>query len=121
MMSNRTVIVRTQIAQRLQCTHCSQKPVTDINDNQMAPVLYKKSPVVHQCLILILPRNADGIYRELPLFEDLFEETNVDVVCIQATIRQPNDVTPELRNFSAVRPDRQVQREERCGPYDLHP
>ena len=38
MMSNCTQIVRTQTTQRWQCAHCSQKPVADSQDNQMAPV-----------------------------------------------------------------------------------
>ena len=33
---------------------------------------------------------------------------------------QPIDKTPELRHFSAVRRDRQVQGEARGEPYDLH-
>ena len=54
MMSNHTQIVRTQTTQRWQCTHCSQKLVADRQDNQIAPVLDKKSPGAHQYLSCIL-------------------------------------------------------------------
>ena len=118
MMSNRTKIVRTQ---RSQCTHCSQKPVADSQDNQMTQLFYKKTPGVHQYLLRILHWNANGIHRELQLLEDFLEATNEDVVCIQKTMLQPKDKTPEPRNFNEVRHVRPVQREARRGPYDLHP
>ena len=109
MMSNRTQIVRTQTTQRWRCTHCSQKPVADSQDNQMAPVFDKKNPCAHQHQLRIHPWNGNGIHRELPLQEDLPGGTNVCVVSIQETKRQPTDKTPELRNFSAVQRERPVQ------------
>ena len=99
-MSNRTHIVRTQKWQR---SHCFQKPVAD---NQMAPMLDKISPGVHQYLLRILQWNANCIH---PLLDDRLEATNVDVVCIQETKLRPKDKTPELINFSAVQCDRPVQ------------
>ena len=88
----------------------------------MAPVLDKKSHGVHQYQLRIHQWNAKGIHRELPLKEDQFEATNVDVVSIQEMKLQPKDKIPELRNFSAVRHDRPVQGEANRGrPYDLHP
>ena len=45
-------------------THCSQKPVADSEDNQMTPVLNKKSPGVHQHQLCILQWNANGIHRQ---------------------------------------------------------
>ena len=82
MMSNRTQIVRTQTTQRWQCTHCSQKLVGDSQDNQMAPVLDKKRPGVHQYQLRILQWNTNSNHLELPLLEHLPEATNGDVVCI---------------------------------------
>ena len=81
----------------------------------MAPVLCRKCPGVHQCQRRIPQWNANGIHRELPLLKDLFEATNVHVVCIQETKLQPLDKTHDLRNFSAVRRDRPVQVEARGG------
>ena len=68
----------------------------------MTPVLDKKSPGVHQCQLRILQWNANGIHGELPLHDDLLEETNVDVVSIHETKLQPRHNTPELRSYSAV-------------------
>ena len=89
MMSNHTQIVRTQATQRWQSTHCSQKLAADSQDNQMAPVLYKKIPGEYQYQLRILQWDDNGIHRELPLLEDFLEATNVDVVCIQETKLQP--------------------------------
>ena len=107
-MSNRNQIVRTQRTQRWKCTLCSQKPVADSQDNQMAPVLDMKSPGIRQYKIRILQWNANGIHRELQLLEDLIEATNVDVVCIQETKVQLKDKTREHRTIRAVRRDRPV-------------
>ena len=112
-MSNRTHIVRTKATPWWQCTSCSQKPVADRQDNQMAQVLDKKSPVVHPYQLRILQCNANGIHRELPLLEYLLEATNVDVVCIQETNLPPKDNTPELRSFSAIWRDRPLKGEAR--------
>ena len=87
---------------RWQCTHCSQKPVADSQGNQMAPVLDKKSPGVHQYQLCILQWNANDIHRELSLLKDLLEATNVDVVCIQETKLQPKDKTPERRRVTVI-------------------
>ena len=48
MMSNCTQTVRTLTSQRWQCSHCSQKPVADSQDKQMATMLDNKSPNVHK-------------------------------------------------------------------------
>ena len=107
--------VRTQMTQRWQCTHCSQKPVADSEDNQMASVLDKKIPGVHQYQLSILQWNANGNHRELPLLEDLLEATDVDVAYIQETKLQSKYMTPELRNISAVRHNRPVHGGKREG------
>ena len=120
MLSNRIQIVRTLTTQRWQCTHCSQKPVADSDDDQKAPVLDKKSPGVHQPQFCNLKWNANGIHRELPLQEDLLEANNVDVVCIQETKQQPKDKNSNLRNISAVRRDRLVQGGTREWHHNLH-
>ena len=114
MMLNRTQIVQTQTTQIWQCTHCSQNPVADCQANQMAPLLDKKSPGVHQYQPRILKWNANCIHRELPLLEVLLEATNVDVICIQETKLQPKEMTLEQR-LNAVRGIRPVQREARGG------
>ena len=119
MLYYHTQIVRTQMIQRWQCTHCSKKPVSDSEDNQEAKVLDKKRPSVHQPQLRIIQWNAKIIHRELPLLQDLLEANNVDVVCTQETKLQPKDRTPELRRFSAVRRDRPVQVEARWRHYDL--
>ena len=90
------------MTQRWQCTHCSQKPVADSQNNQMAPVLDKKRPGAYQYQHRILQWKTNGIHKELPLLKDLIEAINMDVVCIQETKMQPKVKTPELRNLSAV-------------------
>ena len=117
MLSIRTQIVRTQMRQRGQYIHFSQWPKADGDDNHKNPVLDKKNPDVHLPQHLILQWNANGIYRELPLQEDLFEVNNVFVVCIQETKLLPKGMTTELQNFSfeTVRRDRPVQGEARGG------
>ena len=118
MMSNHIQIVRTQMTQRWQYTHCSQKPVADSQNNQMAPVLDKKNPGVYQ--VRILQWNDNGIHREIPPLEDLLEATNVDMVYIQETKLQPKDKNPEIINPSAVRCDRPVQEEARVRGLMIH-
>ena len=120
-MSNCTQIVSTKTTQRWQCTHCSQKSVADSQDNQIAPVLDKKSHGVHQYKLCILQWNANSIHREQLLLEDILEATNVDVVCIQETKLQPKDKPPELRSVSAVPRDRPMQGGGESGPYGLRP
>ena len=101
----------TQTTQRWQCIHCSQKPVADRLDNQMAHMLDRKSHDVRQNQLRILQWNANGIHAELPLLEDLLEFSNMDVVCIQETKLKPKDKTLVLRNFIGVRRDRPVTGE----------
>ena len=114
-MSNRTHIVRTQTAQRWQCSHCSQKPVADSQDKQIALVFNKKSPGVYQYQLRVLQLNANGIHIELPLLEYILKATNVNVVCIQKTKLQLKHKTHKLRNFIAVRCNRPVRSEARGG------
>ena len=87
----------------------------------MAPVIDKKSPGVHQCQLCILQWNTNGIHRELPFLEDIYEATNVDVVCIQEMKLQPKDKT--LNSETSVLPDviDQCRGKREGEPYDPYP
>ena len=121
-MFNRTVIVRTQTTQIWQCTDCSQNPVADSQDKQMAPLFDEKSLDVHQYQLRIHQGNANGIHVEITFLEVLLDATNMDVVCTQETEQQPKYKSPEFRNIRAVQPDGPVQGVARGGGgYDIHP
>ena len=65
--------------------------------------------------IRILQWNANGILRELHLLENLLQEKDVDVACIQETKLIPPDEMPELQHYTALRKDRENPGEARGG------
>ncbi|MES9973890.1 MAG: reverse transcriptase family protein, partial [Candidatus Thiodiazotropha sp.] len=81
----------------------------------MPPTMDKGGNHIIRRNLQIVQWNANGILRELPLLEDYLERHRVDIACVQETKLLPRDQTPHLKQFTAVRQDRQIQGEARGG------
>ena len=77
--------------------------------------LDKTSTAVSQPKRVILQWNANGIYREIQLLEDLAEKHKADLITIQESRFLSRDKAPGLSNYYPVRKDKPVQVEAREG------
>ena len=93
------------------CPKCRPQGNQKDTDDDTKPKLDKTS--IFKPKISILQWNANGIYRESQLLEDLAEKHKVDVIAIQETRLLPRVKTPTLTNYHPVRRDRPVQGEAR--------
>lgn len=92
---------KTQVNSRRQRNPDSTLPAT-------APTAAQKS-------IRILQWNAGGIHGKLHELESFLAEKKVDICCLQETKMIPNDNTPIIRNYVAVRHDRLLEGMARGG------
>ena len=95
------------------CPRCRPQGDQKDTDDDTKPKLDKTSAGICKPQISILQWNANGIYRESQLLEDLAEKHKVGVIAIQETRLLPRDKTPTLTNYHTVRRDRPVQGEAR--------
>ena len=97
------------------CPRCRPQGDQKDTDDDTKPKLDKTSAGIFKLQISILQWNANGIYRESQLLEDLAEKHKVDVIAKQETRLLPSDEIPTLTNYFPVRRDRPVQGEAREG------
>ena len=74
-------------------------------DDDTKPKLDETSAGIFKPQISILQWNANGIYRESQLLEDLAKKHKVDVIAIQETRFLSRDKTPTLTNYYPIHRD----------------